>query len=157
MENRNIASKHAWYKCQVWALLQKRYWRTSFFIQLDINEADKGRRLHLGNTRFGGDSRVHFYLIFSSLLQRKNIKWPQAQNTTQILSLKSPMLHNTVFMHEEPLKALIHWFCSIRLLKSLGQEHITLKRVQTPVRLKISLNGQCQKGQEIVISKRNGN
>lgn len=27
-------------------------------IQLDINDADKARRIQSGNTRFGGDSRV---------------------------------------------------------------------------------------------------
>ncbi len=31
--------------------------------QFDTNEADKARRLNLGNTRFGGDSRVIYFLI----------------------------------------------------------------------------------------------
>jgi hypothetical protein len=40
---------------------------------LDINEADKARRIDIGNTRFGGDSRV-IVLIFSFLQNRKNTK-----------------------------------------------------------------------------------
>lgn len=32
-------------------------------MQLDINEADRGRRNNNGNTRFGGDSRVRLWLF----------------------------------------------------------------------------------------------
>lgn len=46
---------------------------TIYLIQIDINQADRARRHDIGNTRFGGDSRVNI-VLFSSQWHKKNTK-----------------------------------------------------------------------------------
>jgi len=106
MENGNLPQKHSRHKSQIRTLLPKRCRRKNAIIQLDINEADKAKRINAGNTRFGGDSRVKYFLC-SFHQTRRSISKPLDLNIIQAIVHRFPTILSTAYMPDEQSKDLI--------------------------------------------------